>query len=323
MFITSLTHRPTSLFDKELLLTTPQYPSLHFHQVGFETLRFYPALLIQLFFGIRYKTWTYMIALVLGCLAECGGYIARVVMHNNPYSSIGFQVQIVLLIFAPAFLAAGIYLTLKHVVIQFGETWSRLRPAWYTYIFIACDISSLVMQSAGGALAATADPGESIGDVGTNVMIAGIIWQVVVLAFFGLLVLEYSIRTYRRRDQLSTSALDLWSNLRFKLFCGAVLIAYTTILVRCVYRIPELLGGWGGDLMRMENEFILLEGVMIALTVLAQTVFHPGLCFPALANTVGKKAGYVKESGSETQIEMLRPPQNTTRVESSYEPYRT
>jgi hypothetical protein len=82
-------------------------------------------------------------------------------------------------IFAPAFLAAGIYLTLKHVVIQFGAEWSRLRPNWYTYIFIACDISSLAMQSAGGALAATADSGESIGDVGTNLMIAGIIWQVV------------------------------------------------------------------------------------------------------------------------------------------------
>ena len=82
-------------------------------------------------------------------------------------------------IFAPAFLAAGIYLTLKHIVIQFGSQWSLLKPNWYTYIFIACDILSLVMQSAGGALAATADPGENIGDIGTDIMIAGIIWQVV------------------------------------------------------------------------------------------------------------------------------------------------
>jgi hypothetical protein len=35
------------------------------------------------------------------------------------------------------------------------------------------------MQSAGGAMAAMADPGENIGDIGTNLMIAGIIWQVV------------------------------------------------------------------------------------------------------------------------------------------------
>lgn len=87
--------------------------------------------------------------------------------------------QIVLLIFAPAFLAAGVYLILKHAVIQFGTEWSRIRPAWYTYIFIACDVSSLVLQSAGGAIAATADNDQSASDIGTDIMIAGIIWQVV------------------------------------------------------------------------------------------------------------------------------------------------
>jgi hypothetical protein len=137
------------------------------------------AMILNLIYGIRYKTWTYMTALTLGCLAECGGYVGRVLMHNNPWNDMAFNIQIVLLIFAPSFLAAGIYLTLKHVVLQFGSEWSRLRPAWYTYVFIACDVSSLAMQSAGGAMAAMADPGEKIGDIGTNLMIAGIIWQVV------------------------------------------------------------------------------------------------------------------------------------------------
>jgi hypothetical protein len=36
--------------------------------------------------------------------------------------------------------------------------------------------------------------------------------------------------------------------------------------------------------MRIEIEFIILEGVMICLCVLAQTVFHPGKYFPALAS---------------------------------------
>ncbi|EMD60833.1 hypothetical protein COCSADRAFT_192685 [Bipolaris sorokiniana ND90Pr] len=247
------------------------------------------AFVFQIYFGIRYKTWTYMIALGCGCLAECIGYIGRILLHENPWNDVGFNIQIVLLIFAPAFLAAGIYLTLKHVVIQFGQEWSRLRPSWYTYIFIAADLLSLVLQSAGGALAATAEDGDAILDIGTNIMIAGIIWQVVALALFGLLVLEYSIRTYRRRDRLSPSALALWENRRFKFFCSAVIVAYVTILVRCVYRIPELLGGWGGELMQEEVEFIILEGAMIAITVLAQTVFHPGLCFPPLGNTFGKK----------------------------------
>jgi hypothetical protein len=71
-----------------------------------------------------------------------------------------------------------------------------------------------------------------------------------------------------------------------------------------VYRIPELLGGWGGELMREELEFIILEGVMIAITVLAQTVFHPGLCFPVLGNTFGKRKND-KANVSETRVEML------------------
>ena len=123
-----------------------------------------------------------MIGVGLGCAAECGGYVGRIMMHNNPYDELGFQLQIVLLIFAPAFLAAGIYLILKHVVLQFGKEWSRIRPAWYTYIFITCDVISLLLQSAGGALAATSDDVKTI-DLGTDIMIAGIVWQVVGKSF--------------------------------------------------------------------------------------------------------------------------------------------
>ena len=93
-------------------------------------------------------------------------------LYNNPFDDIGFQIQICCLIISPAFVSAGIYLTLKHIVITFGESWSWLRPAWYTYIFIAGDLLSLVLQGAGGGLAATADNGSSLQDVGTNLMVS-------------------------------------------------------------------------------------------------------------------------------------------------------
>lgn len=151
---------------------------------------------LQLVFGVRYKTWTYLIAIFLGCAGECAGYVGRIMMHNNPYDKTGFQIQIVLLIFSPAFLAAGIYLTLKHVVLSFGEEWSRLKPNWYTYIFIGCDISSLVLQSAGGGIAATAEDGDKKTlDAGTNIMIAGIIWQVVGEHIHPSMHLEHSSNT--------------------------------------------------------------------------------------------------------------------------------
>lgn len=279
-------------------------PSLGWN--AFFAAAFAVAFLLQLGFGIRSKTWTYMIGVGLGCLGELIGYIGRLIMHNNPYDNTGFTIQIVMLIFSPAFLAAGIYLTLKHVVISFGEQWSRLRPNWYTYIFIGCDITSLVLQSAGGAIAATADDTDQKAlDAGTDIMLGGIIFQVVVLAIFALFVLEYSVRVYRHRGELSQSALALWASTKFRLFCGAVVVAYTGILIRCIYRIPELMGGWGNDLMRNEAEFIGLEGWMILITVIAQTAFHPGWFFPALGGTLFNKKGAKTMSVSESDVEMV------------------
>jgi hypothetical protein len=38
-------------------------------------------------------------------------------------------------------------------------------------------------------------------------------------------------------------------------------VAYVTVLIRCIYRLPEMAGGWGNALMRNEREFLLLDGM--------------------------------------------------------------
>ena len=35
--------------------------------------------------GWKYKTWTFLIAMALGSITECVGYLGRILMHNNPY----------------------------------------------------------------------------------------------------------------------------------------------------------------------------------------------------------------------------------------------
>lgn len=41
----------------------------------------------QLYFGIKYKTWSYMVAMIGGLALEIIGYVARIQMHNNPFLS--------------------------------------------------------------------------------------------------------------------------------------------------------------------------------------------------------------------------------------------
>lgn len=54
------------------------YPSLGAN--AFFAAFFALCFIVQLVLGIRYKTWTYMIALCLGCAGEAVGYGGRIMM---------------------------------------------------------------------------------------------------------------------------------------------------------------------------------------------------------------------------------------------------
>ncbi|KAL8668782.1 MAG: hypothetical protein Q9168_006607 [Polycauliona sp. 1 TL-2023] len=240
----------------------------------------------QVLQGFKWKTRTYMIVMTLGCLGEVVGYAGRLIMNNNPWDDTGFQMQICCLIIAPSFFAAAIYLTLKHLVLTIGPEHSRLPPKWYTWIFIGCDIFSLVLQGAGGGIAASASS-PSTQDAGSNLMLAGIVWQVVTLIVFATLAGDFALRVSRSRSSLPLAASDLLKTLKFRLFAFGLCTAYVTILVRCIYRVAELAGGWGNSIMQNEAEFIVLEGVVIVIAVLCQTAFHPGYCFPQMHSHKG------------------------------------
>lgn len=236
--------------------------------------------LAQLVLGIRYRTWSYMVAVFIGTVLELLGYLGRLRLHTNPFDSGAFQIQIITLIIAPAFLSAGIYLTLKHFVLTFGRQWSLLRPALYTWIFVSMDILSLLVQAAGAALFGSNTTDINVLKLGGNIALAGIIIQVVSLACFGLFGLIYLVRLMKNRSSLTPAAAEVARASRTQLYIAAVGIAYVTVLVRCVYRIPELAGGYRNAVYLDQTGFIVCEGVMISIAAIALSVFHPGIFFP-------------------------------------------
>lgn len=203
-------------------------------------------------------------------------------LHSNAWSSNGFEIQICCLIIAPAFIAAGVYLTLKHITLEIGANFSRIRPKFYTWIFCLADLFSLIIQGAGGGIAATANNGSNMQDVGNDLMMAGIVWQVVTLLIFGAMVGDYASRVRSHRSQLEPSAIKLMNTTRFKLFTGGLVLAYLTIFTRCVFRIGEMANGWGNPIMQDETDFAVLDGGMITIATLCLTAFHPGLVFPEM-----------------------------------------
>lgn len=164
------------------------------------------------------------------------GYVGRILLHNNAYSSTGFETQICTLTMAPAFWSAAIYLTLKHEVNILGPKFSILRAKWYPFIFVTCDLISLSLQGAGGGLAATATTTQGSA-VGSDVMLAGIVWQVATLTVFGILSVQFFLRVKKApKYQLSVDSQKLWKSRKFWFFCWGIFVAFTTTYIRCVYR---------------------------------------------------------------------------------------
>ncbi|RHZ62577.1 RTA1 domain-containing protein [Aspergillus thermomutatus] len=237
--------------------------------------------ILQLGIGVYYRTWTFMVALAVGAVLEMAGYIGRVLMHSNPWDESAFKLQIVCLVLAPTFVAAGIYLTLKHIILALGPEHSRLKPRLFTWIFIGCDVGSLILQAAGGGVAAAAgNTNQALLKAGDDIIIAGIAFQVATMSVCGLLGLEFFIRYGKRGPGLSGEKTSVGRNIKWVIL-GEIL-AYFTVLIRCIYRIPEMAGGWGNPLMQKENEFLVLDGMMIALAVLTLTVLHPGFFFGSI-----------------------------------------
>lgn len=105
---------------------------------------------------------------------------------------------LICLTIAPAFFTAGIYLCLGRIITVYGERYSRLKPRTYVYIFVTCDLISLILQAAGGAVTSIADE-QSLQDTGVNIMIAGLVFQVASIVIFCVLVIEYAIGVARGR----------------------------------------------------------------------------------------------------------------------------
>ena len=232
-------------------------------------------------FGIRYgkATATYTLAMVLASTAAIIGNAGRIPLHDDPYNTLGFEMQICCLTVSPAFNSAAIYLVFKHVVRRFGREWSRLRPKYYTWGFITADILALIFQGSGGGIAATSGDNTSMLNIGTNLMLAGIVLQVATLLVFGTMISDY-LRRCKSSTSLSDDASLTIKTRKFRIYAVSLPIIYLAVLIRCVYRIAEMAGGWQNPLMQDEIIFLVLDSTMVAVATILQTFAHPGLCFP-------------------------------------------
>ncbi|CAN3373472.1 hypothetical protein DIURU_003027 [Diutina rugosa] len=248
------------------------------------------------------------VCMFCGVGLEFAGYLARSLAANDLLNEDDFLCQIICLTIAPAFIMGGIYYLLAQMLIVYGRKYALLKPMWFSYIFIFCDVASLVIQAAGGGIAATALADFKSTDAGTHVMVAGIAWQVFSMSVFLILLLDWMYRIFFRsspeikfsfgnffhllfntkKGRAIKQAQEPYFNPKYhevrsrKVFGWSPLIILVSVLfiyVRCIYRVIELAEGWSGFLITHEAYILTLDASMVFLGCLVYFPFHPVVLF--------------------------------------------
>ncbi|KAI9172719.1 Efflux pump himE [Paramyrothecium foliicola] len=230
---------------------------------------FTAATILHTYLGIRWKTPWFMWCMILSCTHEVAGYVARILLYMDPWSFGAFITQIICITQAPVFYCAAIYVTLGQSIDHYGPSLARFPTKFFAWVFVPMDIVSLILQGAGGGLSASSSGASQIG---VDVAMAGLILQVIMLVAFSTLFADYMIRYLR-----SSHAKNL--GLRDKLFFVFLAIAVLATLARCIFRADELKEGYQGELIKHEDLFIGLEGVLIVVAVFCLFIAHPGFVF--------------------------------------------
>ncbi|KAI1028853.1 hypothetical protein LB503_002597 [Fusarium chuoi] len=210
------------------------------------------------------KATSYLLA--ISSYIELIGWIGRTWSSKCAYNKIAFLLQITTLVVAPIFVAAAIYVTLGYLIKAVGPQYSVIKPKLYLWIFLVVDVLALLIQAGGGGLASGAANKGKDTKPGANLMVAGIIFQLVSMTGFCILFAIFVLRT---------RGLELAKGQRFVIY--ATIISVVFVYIRCIYRTVELLEGWDGKLMKTEGYFIGLDGVCIAVAILIFCIFDPAV----------------------------------------------
>jgi len=220
------------------------------------------------------------------------GYIFRIISIHKITDKGPFIVQTVLILVAPAVMAAACYQSFGRLVLwvlpphlQTAKTlWLPARRI--TPIFVGFDVVSFFVQVVGGSIVASASSVSKV-NRGRDIVLVGLGLQLCTFGFFVVSSLRFTLVLTRIRPNdpskaASHYAVDLPTDTRWRLFVITVNIASILILVRSVYRFVEYAISTHNYLSDHEWTFYVFDALLIFLCAAGFVAIHPGNYLPYL-----------------------------------------
>lgn len=154
--------------------------------------------------------------------------------HNNPAARGPYIIQALLILLAPIFFAASVYMVLGRIVRRTkAEAYSMIRVTWLTKLFVGGDVFCFLLQALGGGMLAGANTASEVSR-GQDVILAGLVLQIIVFGFFVVVALVF----HKRLRQRPTPTVDKGS-FRWERFMLMLYAVSTLITFRNLFRVIE------------------------------------------------------------------------------------
>ncbi|KAJ5150884.1 RTA1 domain protein [Penicillium canariense] len=223
----------------------------------------------------RYNRAGHFIPLLIGAFLEVIGYAVRSASVEEPSSIPLYAVSATLIVIAPVFVCASLYLLMDRLIWTRSDDQAREKPAsfrfvlrrpWLPRIFVTLDILSCLTQASGSSIASAGDWEGSEKDTGTGVLIGGLALQVATFAAFLLFVGSFHLKAKRGGVVIDDGVRQL---------LRGIYISGFFILVRCVYRMIEFALGIDAYFFNHEWALYVLEAVPMLIAISVLGWYHP------------------------------------------------
>jgi hypothetical protein len=129
------------------------------------------------------------------------------------------------------------------------------------------------MNSPGGSLVAVAmtSPGSTKAQMGSNIILAGIILQTIWFVFFvaGAAWFHYRMRAYPNSMVLTSP------DIHWQQYLGSLYLVSGLVIVRSLFRLAEFAEGYEGSIQRNEAPFYIFDSLMMLILMVWMNWRHP------------------------------------------------
>ncbi|ESK96060.1 integral to membrane protein [Moniliophthora roreri MCA 2997] len=224
------------------------------------------------------KKWgaKHMLLMTIGAYTFAFGLSTRFGLNRHPESKGLYIVQYLFVTLSPCAFIAAEYVLLGRFARYLGcDHHLLVSPRRITLSFIISDVSTFLIQAAGGASSVSAND-DRMRLVGSRIFLAGLALQLLSFAIFTFIYLNFVHRV--RKYELATWHMDQskkWYN-DWRSLAGAVFISCIGVLIRSVYRTVEISEGFAGHLATTEAFFYALDTLPLFIAIVIYIPFWPG-----------------------------------------------